>query len=64
MSKQQTVEAICQRNRSARPEFLMRFDQQVLDSYLKRLTLIHNKRGPASIWVRPADTRAIVSRVA
>lgn len=53
MTKQQMIEAIRQRNRSAQQEFLARFDEQALRSYLDRLTVLADRRGPGSVWVRP-----------
>jgi len=60
MSKQELVAAIHDRNESARPDFLMSFDEQVLTSYLRRLTTIYGHRGRHSIWVREGDTPAVV----
>ncbi len=53
MTKQQMIEAIRQRNRSAQQEFLVRFDEASLRSYLDRLTVVAGRRGRDSIWVRP-----------
>jgi hypothetical protein len=64
MSKQQIIEAILVENRSAAPEFLVRFDERQLRSYLQRLTLIRGHRGRQSVWVREGDTAAVVTKVA
>jgi hypothetical protein len=64
MSKQQMVALIREHNRTAEADFLMRFEPRVLESYLRRLTLIHNQRGRTSVWVREGDTPAVVARVA
>lgn len=63
MSKHQMVEAIRQRNRSASSEFLLNFDEQTLQSYLRRLTDVLGHRGPNSVWVRQSTSRAVVTRV-
>lgn len=62
MSKQQMIEAIRQHNRSAPDTFLGTFNEKALESYLRRLTTVQGRRGRGSVWVREADTRAIVTR--
>lgn len=62
MSKQQMIEAIRQRNRTAGQEFLVHFKEDALASYLKRLDLA-GVRGRHSAWVREGDTPAIVTRI-
>lgn len=62
MSKEQMIEQIRQRNRSATPEFLMVFDEVALRRYLDRLTTVVGHRGKASSWVRHGETPAIVTR--
>lgn len=62
MSKQQMIEQIQQKNRSASPEFLERFDERALQSYLRRLTTVMGHRGKGSVWVREGTTPAIVTR--
>lgn len=62
MSKQQMIEQIQLKNRSASPEFLERFDELALQMYLRRLTTVVGHRGRGSIWVRENNTPAIVSR--
>ncbi len=63
MSKNEMIEAIRQRNRSAEPEFLLSFDEQTLASYLRRLTHLADHRGRDSGWVRESSSRAIVTRI-
>jgi hypothetical protein len=63
MSKQQIIEAIRTRNRTARRDFLTEFDEHTLTSYLQRLTRIAGHRGRSSAWIRPADTTAVVTRM-
>jgi hypothetical protein len=62
MSKEQMIDAIRQRNRTAGAEFLVHFKEDVLASYLKRLDL-SGRRGRQSAWVREGDTPAIVTRI-
>lgn len=62
MSKQQVIEQIQQRNRSAKSEFLASFDEEALQSYLRRLTSVVGRRGRSSVWVREGNTPAIVAR--
>lgn len=64
MTKQQTIELIRQRNQSASTEFLTRFDERSLDTYLQRLSTISNIRGRASRWVRNTTSPAVTERVA
>ena len=62
MSKQQLIDAIRNHNRSAQDAFLVTFDQQVLETYLRRLQTVQGKRGAGSVWVRPGDSPAVVTR--
>lgn len=62
MSKQEMIEQIRERNRSASVEFLVHFDEQALTSYLNRLTRINGRRGRDSVWVRDGLSRAVVTR--
>jgi len=64
MTKQQTIDLIRQRNHSASAEFLTRFDEQSLDTYLRRLSTVCNHRGRASRWVRDTKSPAVTMRVA
>lgn len=63
MSKQQVIDAICQRNRTASPEFLARFDDHALHDYLQRLTTVLGRRGRGSVWVRQGQCPAVSTRV-
>ncbi|MFW6060103.1 MAG: hypothetical protein ACODAQ_07965 [Phycisphaeraceae bacterium] len=63
MSKHEMIEAIRERNRSAKPEFLLSFDEQTLQSYLQRLTHLANHRGRESVWTRDGASRSVVTRV-
>lgn len=62
MSKQQIIEMIRQRNRSASSEFLVKFDEEALRTYLRRLTTLQGHRGPASTWVRQGIAPAAITR--
>lgn len=64
VSKQQMIAAIRQCNQSATDEYLIRFDEETLYDYLKRLTTLHNHRGRDTKWVRSTTDRAVVTRVA
>ncbi len=62
MSKSEVIEQIRQLNRSAAPDFLVSFRPQALEEYLRRLSLARSGRGRASVWVRPGDCSASVTR--
>jgi hypothetical protein len=62
MSKQQMIEQIRQRNSSASNEFLIKFDEQALKTYLLRLTTVHGCRGRSSVWVRNGVAPASITR--
>lgn len=62
MSKQQMIEQICERNRSASSEFLVKFDEEALSTYLRRLTTLQDHRGRSSVWVRKGVASASVMR--
>jgi len=64
MNKQEMIEQIRTRNRSASVDFLVHFDEQALSSYLNRLTRINGRRGKDSVWVRESGRPAIVTRAA
>lgn len=63
MTKQQTIDLIRQRNHSASTEFLTRFDERTLDTYLRRLSTVCNHRGRSSRWVRETTSPAVTSRI-
>ncbi len=62
MSKQEMIEEIRRHNRSADSGFLDSFKEPALERYLRRLTDVHGRRGPGSVWVRDGETPAIVTR--
>lgn len=64
MTKQQTIDMIRQRNHSASAEFLTRFDEQSLDTYLRRLSTVCDHRGRNSRWVRNTTSPAVTTRAA
>ncbi len=64
MSKEQMIQAIRQRNRSASMEYLVRFNEQALETYLQRLTRVMGHRGPDSRWVRQTTDPCVCTRVA
>lgn len=57
------IEAIRQHNRSATSDFLVHFDEQTLDSYLRRLTTLHDRRGKGTAWVRQSVKPAVTTRL-
>lgn len=63
MTKQQTIDLIRQRNQSASAEFLTRFDERSLDTYLRRLSTVCDRRGRSSRWVRETTSPAVTERV-
>ncbi len=62
MSKQQMIDLIRQRNRSASSEFLVKFDEDALKTYLRRLTTVQGHRGRSSVWVRSGIAPAATMR--
>jgi hypothetical protein len=62
MSKQQMIELIRERNRSASNEFLVKFDEEALRTYLRRLTHVQGNRGRSSVWVRRGIAPASIMR--
>ncbi len=64
LTKAQIIEAIQQINRTARTDWLGVFDVTALKRYLDHLQLTLEPRGPRSAWIRPGDTKAIVTREA
>lgn len=63
MSKQQMIEEIHRYNRSASPTFLQCFNDETLEVYLKRLTLLHGHRGKETQWVRNTIEPAVTARL-
>jgi hypothetical protein len=62
LSKAQIIAAIQQINRSAREEWLALFDATALHRYLDHLQRTLEPRGGHSVWIRPNETTAIVTR--
>ncbi|MGH7291556.1 MAG: hypothetical protein ACREJT_10125 [Myxococcota bacterium] len=62
LTKIQIIDAIHQLNRTATPDWLARFDSVRLHRYLDHLQVTLEPRGRTSIWVRPRETRAVVTR--
>ena len=62
LSKEHIIQAIQQINRSARQEWLALFDVSALRRYLDHLQRTLEPRGGHSIWIRPNETSAVVTR--
>jgi hypothetical protein len=62
MSKQQLIESIREQNPSANQDFLTQFDEQALHKYLDHLGHGRRPRGQHGLWVRGAETPAVVTR--
>jgi len=62
LEKTQLIASIQQINPSVPVQWLESFDHVELRSYLDRLELTRKPRGGRSAWIRPADTRAVVTR--
>ncbi len=62
MGKQQIIDAIRIHNKSASEQFLADFNEPDLMKYLHHLRYENRPRGRYSVWVRPGDTAAIVTR--
>jgi hypothetical protein len=62
LSKEHVIQAIQQINRSARQEWLALFDVSALRRYLDHLQRTLEPRGGHSIWIRPNETSAVVTR--
>ena len=52
MSKEQIIDEIRKHNSTAPAEFLLRFSDAELRTYLARLTRLQGHRGPDTSWVR------------
>jgi hypothetical protein len=63
MSKSQLIDEIQQINRSAGRDWLVLFDIAALRSYLDHLQVAIEPRGGSSVWVRRAETPAIITHV-
>lgn len=62
MTKPELIDAIRRLNRSVSAEYLLEFTDAMLREYLQRLTLLHGRRGRATVWVRHTTARAIATR--
>jgi len=60
MTKRQLIDAIMGLNPTAAVEFLMSFDVTDLRRYFDHLQVQLDPRGRDSVWVRQADTPAVV----
>ncbi len=60
LSHEQLVDWIGSLNQSATPDYLGRFDAGALASYLDHLLAAQEPRGRCAVWVRRAETPAIV----
>ena len=61
-TKSRIISAIQLLNRSARREWLEMFATPALRDYLDHLEVTLEPRGRASIWIRPGETPAVVTR--
>lgn len=61
MSKQQIIEEIRTHNPGAGSDFLARFDRAALFRYLDRLRYMNTPRREQPMWVRFAETPAVVA---
>jgi hypothetical protein len=52
MNKRQLIDGIRQLNQTAQPEFLLQFDEESLDQYLKHLQNAQEKRLKIEGWVK------------
>lgn len=62
MSKQQIIDAIREHNPGAEMDFLSGFDRAALFRYLDRLRYKSSPRDEQPMWVRFAETPAVVTR--
>ncbi|QYU69196.1 hypothetical protein J4558_03365 [Leptolyngbya sp. 15MV] len=60
LTREQVVDRIIEINPSATVAFLSRFEERPLRAYLDHLIVGKAPRGPASVWIRPGDSPAIV----
>ncbi|MCH2162337.1 MAG: hypothetical protein MK085_10755 [Phycisphaerales bacterium] len=61
-SKDHLISAIREHNHGAHRDWLVQFDAPALRIYLDHLQYGSEPRGGNSVWVRPGDTRACVTR--
>ncbi|MEM9251409.1 MAG: hypothetical protein AAGB29_03575 [Planctomycetota bacterium] len=62
MTKQQMIDAIRERNRTASVEYLTSFEEDELKTYLARLTDLIGRRGRSSVWTRDTTEPCFVHR--
>ena len=62
LDKGRLIELISEINRSARRDWLARFDLAALRLYHEHLQRTTEPRGGHSAWLRPGDTPAVVTR--
>ncbi|MBI1367731.1 MAG: hypothetical protein GC162_03665 [Planctomycetes bacterium] len=62
MSKRQLIDAIRHYNPTAGEQFLIEFNETALKSYLRHLRFLRRPRGGRNLWVRGAETPAVVTR--
>jgi len=62
LDKMQIIEAIRQINRSARLDWLGKFDVDALRRYLEHLQLTQEPRGRNSSWIRHPETSPFMTR--
>lgn len=62
MDKEHLIQAIRQRNPSAEPDFLISFNENALNQYLDHLHYMVRPRQERNLWVRSAETPAILGR--
>ena len=62
LAKDQIIDGIQQINRSANRDWLIEFDERALRRYLDHLQRAVEPRGGHSVWVRPNETPAIITR--
>ncbi len=61
LNREQVIDRIVTINTSATSAFLERFETASLHRYLEHLDVASGPRGRSSGWIRPGDSRAIVS---
>lgn len=60
LSHEQLVDWIGSLNQSATPSYLARFNSEALAAYLDHLLSAQEPRGRHAVWVRRAETPAII----
>ncbi len=62
LNKTQTIASIQEINRSVSRDWLDLFDVSALRQYLDHLQQTIQPRGGESVWIRPGETPAVVTR--